>query len=337
MYWQTAEFNEDITKYNYIQLADWIERCRLVVSKQKYILEQKTHEEYLNDVFGFSEEWAEHYRQNEGVYKSEKFRKALLYIHFRKKVSFKIQYGKSTKEIETFDVSAYENMMSSIFGKKRIEEEFTKVWIGDLTRIDDIFKDDWKKPESALERDPKTGELIRQTYKEKIAEIVSNQMFCDTEIKVKAFIKGKKINAMSYEEFLDICEKADSYEVRTERRRKSVNFNQALENQGVTKGLYHHWQNEYQCEKDIQKKFFINLAFALAMPLSLTEQLLERNGYCLKPSERSFDSICEKAFRIGYSREMTIALIERLNMINAKAAIKENIEYFLIPNLTKNG
>ena len=54
MYWQTAEFNEDITKYNYIQLADWIERCRLVVSKQKYIQEQKTHEEYLNDVFGFS-------------------------------------------------------------------------------------------------------------------------------------------------------------------------------------------------------------------------------------------------------------------------------------------
>lgn len=336
MYWQTAEFNEDITKYNYIQLADWIERCRLVVSKQKYIEMQKTDEEYLNDVFGFSEEWAEHYRQNESVYKSDKFKKALLYIQFRKKVSFKIQYGKSTKEVESFDVSAYENMMSSIFKKKRIEEEFTKVWNSDLARIDDIFKDDWEKPESALERDSKTGELIRQTYKEKIAYIVANQIFADTEIKVRAFVKGKKINAMSYEEFLKICEESDGYEIRTESRRKSVNFNQALENQGVTKGLYHHWQNKYQCEKDIQKKFFINLAFALAMPLSLAEQLLERNGFCLKPSERKFDEICEKALRIGYSREMTIALIERLNMINAKAAFEDATEYFLIPNLTKN-
>ena len=336
MYWQTAEFNEDITKYNYVQLADWLERCRLVVSKQKYIQEQKTHEEYLNDVFGFSEEWEEHYRQNKGVYNSDKFRKALLYIHFRKKVSFKIQYGKSTKEIESFDISAYENMTSSIFKKKRIEEEFTKVWTGTLTRIDDIFKNDWEKPESALERDAKTGELVRLTYKEKIAEIVSNQMFCDAEIKVRAFIKGKKINAMSYAEFLDICEKAESYEVRTELRRKSVNYNKALESHGVTHGLYHQWQNEYQCEKDFQKKFFINLAFALAMPLSMTEQLLEKNGYSLKPSERAFDSICEKAFRIGYSREMTIALIERLNMIKAMAAFEDNTEYFLIPNLTKN-
>jgi len=163
MYWQTAEFNEDITKYNYIQLADWIERCRLVVNWNEYIRLEKTREEYLADLDGFCKEWEAHYQWHEetykrnSVYKSNKFRKALVYLQFRKRVSFIVDYGKTK---ETQSISAYEKQTNRLYMKKQVEENFQKVWHTHYELVEDIFVPDEEKPVELLEVDAETGKPV---------------------------------------------------------------------------------------------------------------------------------------------------------------------------------
>jgi len=56
------------------------------------------------------------------------------------------------------------------------------------------------------------------------------------------------------------------------------------------------------------------------------------NGYTLNSRGRTFDKICSRALRCGYSRDMTIALIDSENAILAK----KYSPFTPIPNLTKN-
>ena len=331
MDWITREFEEDVVSYNFMQLAHWIERCRAVVSKQQYIQKERSNEEYLSDVWGFSQEWEEHYRKNESVYKSVKYKKALAYLQFKDRVSFVIDYGIGAV---SFPVSAYENSISIIFKVKRIEDEFKKAWNDYYSRIENIFIADDSKRASELGIDRRTKQPIRQTYKEKIAEIVADQAFCNVEIHIRALKDRKLLNESSYDAFIKTCEQDDKYEIKAETRCKKRSYNAALDALGVTSTTYHQWQSEYECEKDIDKKFFINLCFALALPLSMSEKLLELNGFSIRNSQRQFDIICEKALRIGFSQEMTIALIDKLNEERAKGFMGK--KFIPVPNLTKN-
>ena len=88
------------------------------------------------------------------------------------------------------------------------------------------------------------------------------------------------------------------------------------------------------CEKEFDKKMFVNLDFALALnyknytrlqQAQLTdgsrepcchkldnknaERLLKYNGYTLNSIEKQFDEVCSKAFAIGFSREIVIDLL----------------------------
>jgi hypothetical protein len=85
------------------------------------------------------------------------------------------------------------------------------------------------------------------------------------------------------------------------------------------------------CEKEFDKKMFVNIAFALALTFSNAEKLLNYNGYTLNSVERQFDVVCSKAVKIGFSREMVIALIDKRN----EELKEKNMKYNLIPNITK--
>ena len=56
------------------------------------------------------------------------------------------------------------------------------------------------------------------------------------------------------------------------------------------------------------------------------------NGYTLNSRGRTIDKVCSRALRCGYSRDMTIALIDNENAILAK----KYSPFTPIPNLTKN-
>ena len=336
MYWQTAEFNEDITKYNYVQLADWIERCRLVVNWNEYIRLEKSREEYLADLDGFCKEWEAHYQWHEetykrnSVYKSEKFKKALVYIQFRKRVSFVFDYGAG---IETKPITAYENQTSSFFKKKKIEEAFLKVWGDTYDLVQDIFVSDESKPIEMLGIDKKTKKPKRRTYKEKIDDIFTEQFFNDWEISIRALKKRTKLYTDTFEDFIKTCENEDEYEIKVETRTRKNSYKQALDDLGVPHSTYNQWQTDYQCEANMDKKFFVNMCFALALPLSMAEQLLELNGFSIKNSKRQFDIICEMAFRIGFNRDMTIDLIEKWNDEKTYEFEEKGKKYKPVPNL----
>ena len=100
----------------------------------------------------------------------------------------------------------------------------------------------------------------------------------------------------------------------------------------ISKPLYNEFVSYNLCEKEFDKKMFVNLSFALALTFSNAEKLLNYNGYTLNSVERQFDVVCSKAFKIGFSREMVIALIDKRN----EELKEKNMKYNLIPNITKN-
>lgn len=106
----------------------------------------------------------------------------------------------------------------------------------------------------------------------------------------------------------------------------------ALKEFGISKSVYNDWRSEAYCEKDFGKKMFVNMAFILGLNYENAEKLLNLNGYTFESVGRQFDEICRKAFKIGFSRDMTIALIEKRN----RELAKSNIKFALIPNLTSN-
>ena len=60
-------------------------------------------------------------------------------------------------------------------------------------------------------------------------------------------------------------------------------------------------------------------------------RLLAYNGYTLNSVGREFNDICKQAFKMGYSRKLTIEIIK---MKNAELALKKT-PYNAVPNLEK--
>lgn len=90
--------------------------------------------------------------------------------------------------------------------------------------------------------------------------------------------------------------------------------------------MYNYFYSYDKCEKDFTKKMFVNLGFLLGLSLEHLEILLGYNGYSIsEKSKRKFDQIIRRAFRCGFSREMTIGLIDI-----------EKAKGYNIPNLTSN-
>lgn len=110
-----------------------------------------------------------------------------------------------------------------------------------------------------------------------------------------------------------------------------LTYNAALDDCGVASTTYHEFQGDRTCHKDFDKKFFVNLAFALALPYQCVAKLLAYNGYTLNSVGREFDEICKRAFRLGYSQKLTIEVIK---MKNAELA-KSSLPFNPVPNLEK--
>ena len=108
---------------------------------------------------------------------------------------------------------------------------------------------------------------------------------------------------------------------------KKHSYIEGLEANGISKTIYHEFMGFTHSEKAFDKKLFVNMAFLLGLSYPLAERLLNLNGYTFEGSERAFDKLCAKGFKLGFGRELTNALID-----------KRNIELGgdRIPNLQKN-
>jgi hypothetical protein len=112
---------------------------------------------------------------------------------------------------------------------------------------------------------------------------------------------------------LEQCENLRNYEIKEEEKKSSSSYLNALEDYDIAKTNYTDYMSVVSAEKAFDKKFFVNLAFALSLPYNYAENLLYYNGFSFIDSVKMFDIICEKAFRIGFGREYVIALIDKYN------------------------
>ena len=111
-----------------------------------------------------------------------------------------------------------------------------------------------------------------------------------------------------------------------ELKKKRTNYTSGLIQYDITKSVYSYFCNKDECEKDFSKKMFVNFGFLLGLSLERLENLLKYNGYSIsEDSYRKFDQIVRRAFKCGFSREMTIGLLDI-----------EKKKGYNVPNLTKN-
>ncbi len=300
---------------DYMQLADWLTACNNEVEVIRDF--HKNDDDYFADLEKFYNAWLHHYEQNKKLYRSKKFKMARFFTTYKNRVKLKVDYGKGRKSIATIPYDTYENIHScpSIFWKPDILKELTQEVSEEYKRILNVFL-----PENI------------EVYKILLHDVVTDQVFTEINIRVRAVNeKGKKLTQMTYQEFVAVCEKDSTYEIKPVRHIRRSNYNDALDDCWVTSSIYHDFRKERTSHKDFDKKFFINLAFALALPYESVVRLLAYNGFTLNSAGRVFDDICKKAFNIGFSRQLTNELIK---MKNAELA-KSSMAYNPVPTLDK--
>ena len=315
-------FEQDLSKMDYMQLAEWLTAC--YDEAEAIRDENPSDEDYFAYLKRFTDAWERHYEQNKGLYRSKKFKMARLFTTYKDRVHLKVHYGKGRKAIQEIPFDSYSNFRASEWviwktdkPKKEIEEDVSEAYQSILN----VFL-----PENI------------HKYKILLHEVVAQQAFTKFDFTVKAEKDEKQFKAMSYQQFKAVCESDDTYKLITERHDRRSNYNDALEACGVTTTTYHDFQGIRTCHKEFDKKFFINLAFALALPYQSMVRLLAYNGYTLNSVGREFDNICKRAFMMGYSRKLTMEVIK---MKNAEITPKDendkvkDVPYNLIPNLDK--
>ena len=307
-----SPFEQDIARMDFLQLSEWLSLCRSIVIRDNY----SNEEDFFAALDAFCEDWEYHYEQNKKVYASKKFGMARLFATYKNRVNLKVWFGKERNSIETILFDTYGNIHSNdvILWKPEALEIIEHSVSLDYQNILEVFK-----PQN------------KSCYKTLLHEVVSEQAFCNIDIKIRAEKDGKKFSAMTYKEFMAECEKNDTYRITAVANKKKSNYNAALDACGVSSTTYHEFHGERTSQKEFDKKFFINLGFALALPYQSMSRLLIYNGYTFNSEGRVFDEVCRKAFQIGFSREMAIALIDKKNAELAKSPMSFNP----VPNLTK--
>ncbi len=310
-------FSVDLSKMNYKEIADWIISCRQYVVRENF----DRIEDYYIELEKFCDEWEKHSEANKSIYQSEKYKKAIVYVSYRDMISFHFDFGSGKEKINPF-IYNFEN---SIFASNKIENELSQQFNKYYDKLIKIFEE-----EKEVEDTEK--ETHKKSYKEKLHDILVNERFNTLTIRTRVFVNNKWLKSASYDEFLKECDNQRNYEIEFIEKTTKGNSVKAMDEYGISSSNYNEFRSENYCEQEFKKKMFVNIAFALSLPYTLAERLLNFNGSTMKYSDRIFDVICKKAFFIGFSRNMANDLIKKKNL-----EIKNNFaSYKEIPNLDKN-
>ena len=309
-------FSVDLAKMNYKEIADWIIKCRNEIKKENC----ENLEKYYIDLENFCNEWEKHSEANKSIYQSEKYKKAIVYVSYRDMISFHFDFGNGKETINPF-IYNFEN---SIFASNKIETELSQQFNKYYDKLIKVFEQD--------EVEDTEKEAHKKSYKEKLHDILVNERFNTLRIRTRVFVNNKWLKSASYDEFLKECDNQRNYEIEFIDKISKGNSGKAMDEYGISSTNYNEYMSESKCEQEFGKKMFVNIAFALSLPYTYAERLLNFNGSTMKYSDRIFDIICKKAFFIGFSRDMANDLIKKKNL-----EIKNDFAtYREIPNLDKN-
>lgn len=302
-------FEKNISNMNLFELADWLDACRNQVKRENF----DTDSEYYEKLQIFCDAWEKHYNKYEAFYSNKSgksacnvvFYQALFYTTVKDNAVLvtKLDAGEhicpiaTCKDLENITIhkDATLGEIDSLIGN--VFDEIVKIFEG-------------------------------EKYKDALKKYLVNWRF--SEIRIIRYVRFRdkgvnKVLASSYNELETLAQQPKSY-VHMELKKKRTNYTNGLKQYDITKSVYSYFCSNDKCEKDFTKKMFVNLGFLLGLSLEHLEELLEYNGYSISEnSHRKFDQIIRRAFKCGFSREMTIGLLDI-----------EKKKGYNVPNLTTN-
>lgn len=299
-------FEQDITRMSLFLLMDWIHSCRTEVTRDKY----DTDEEYYKDLSLFCSEWEKHYEKYKDFYDDDRicrYHKALVCTTLKGRATLTTNFWRGEVSCP---INSCEDLRKITFKPKETLKEIEGQFLSFYNSVENIFYAKWA-----------------DEYKEYLHKYIADKRFAKVTVgfSAKDSFSGDSVITDTYEQFVDYC---NNHKVTflAGKEFKRGNFFEGLKEYDITKSVYTYFRDYYKGEKSFDKKMFVNLGFALSLPLPFMEKLLEYNGYSISEfSQRKGDQIIRRAFKCGFSREMTIGLIDI-----------ENSKGYNIPNLTKN-
>ena len=297
-------FEKNISNISIFELADWLVACRNQVKRENF----DTDSEYYENLQIFCDAWETHYENNKDFYNDEVFSYLLMYVTLKDNAVL----------VTKFDGGEYVCPIGTCKDLENITIQKTTT-LGEIdTLIGDMFFDISKS----------LDEVTIEDYKSVLHKYLIDYRF--SEIRIIRYVRFKekdinKVQVSSYNELEALAQQHSSY-VHMELKKKRTNYTSGLIQYDITKSVYSYFCSKDECEKDFSKKMFVNFGFLLGLSLERLENLLKYNGYSIsEDSYRKFDQIVRRAFKCGFSREMTIGLLDI-----------EKKKGYNVPNLTKN-
>lgn len=295
-------FDLDLKGMSNPQLADWLYACRNEVKRENF----DSDVQYYSALTVFCNAWEQHYKKNIEFYESTKFDFLLVYMTLKDNTTLITKYKGGEQK---YPIGTCKDLDNITIDKTNTILEISSLMEDMFYEMKKIFDD----------------EAITN-YKVVLHNYLVKYRF--SEIKLNRYIKGEYFNkhpVTSYNE-LEILSQQYKHYIYLNKTFKKTNYTNGLEQYDITKSVYSYFLSYDKCEKDFTKKMFINLGFLLGLSLEYLEKLLEYNGYSISEnSQKKFDQIIRRAFKCGFSREMTIGLIDF-----------EKAKGYNVPNLTKN-
>jgi len=357
-------FNEDVQSYKFKELRDWIYRCRTRFDISNFNEEKQFYKKKKE----FADIWYEHYKNNKSFYESERYKKALISLAL-KKPRVKTVINKKTVVLDNIFSFMDENphnpfakVLTSVEDddlEKNTKEYYAKLELcfkqkakekdeTDKDVLVNIPQEELVKVRSKKKSKDNNKNDEDKTFKELLDEIVKEVLVYDTVFTLK-IKKNKKIQTYTtIDELMADIENEENYtedeafvKLDNGKYQVSVGYQDLLLAYSIRKNIFNEYISPNYCEKSFNKKFFINLGFMLCLPFPMLKTFLEVNGFSIDKSDRIFDKIIDRAFKIGFDRDTAIALIKDANeildktyktRINKKGEEEKN--YYRVPSLT---
>ena len=309
-------FEQDISRMKVLELADWLVYCRNQVKRENF----DTDSEYYENLKLFCDEWEKHYNKYEDFYTDssygKNFYKALVYTTVKDNVTL---VTKTYNEEVRCPIRNCDELRNITIDRSGTISSIEKLAGSFYEKLENIFVDE-------LYDDYKTELHEKYILMYRFSSLEFERGFNEAyKGKSGLLLPSRNIKPRTYKELEEICEKTPHI-VGVSIGYKRNNHKKGLQEYEIVDSVYKYFRDFNSCEKNFDKKLFVNLGFCFGLPLPLLERLLEYNGYSIgEKSKRKFDQIIRTAFKCGFSRDMAIGLIDI-----------ENAKGYNIPNLTKN-
>ena len=330
-------FEENIKSYDEYEIADWIFRCRNLITHDNTDID-----DYIPKIKQHCDTWNSFREHNIKVFESDTFKKGMIMSAVaRPKIIVKC--GKEKIDITS---SFYPETMGYMvnFPSNSVKDFVSTLKKCVVQSMDEYYEVVKNMFDNEPDDEPHDDEKIIKNYKKKIANAIK-YLSAEDIFELKFDEISEKIKDTSSCSHSELIEELEKYKTYIPKKRQTA-INKRLDEREISKSVYFDWLHGDTEEREFNKKFFVNLAFYLSLPSDYFEKLLMLNGYSTTGSLRIFDKIADASFTCGYSQTYAGILIADENEIREEKYIpnggnlKDKNQYrmydiYLVPELVK--